>query len=30
MLKPHDLRHGVAPEVLEQHHDPDITGPGIQ
>jgi len=21
MLKPHDLRHGVALEVLEQHHD---------
>lgn len=21
MLKPHDLRHGVAVEVLEQHHD---------
>ncbi|MFQ5972406.1 MAG: tyrosine-type recombinase/integrase, partial [Alphaproteobacteria bacterium] len=21
MLKPHDLRHGVAMEVLEQHHD---------
>lgn len=20
-LKPHDLRHGVAMEVLEQHHD---------
>jgi len=22
-LKPHDLRHGVAMEVLEQHHDFD-------
>jgi integrase/recombinase XerD len=21
MLKPHDLRHGVAMEVYEQHHD---------
>ena len=21
MLKPHDLRHGVAVEVLAQHHD---------
>jgi len=21
MLKPHDLRHGVAMEILEQHHD---------
>ena len=21
VLKPHDLRHGVAMEVLEQHHD---------
>jgi site-specific recombinase XerD len=21
MLKPHDLRHGVAVEVLERHHD---------
>lgn len=21
MLKPYDLRHGVAMEVLEQHHD---------
>src|SRR5881275_2817027 len=21
MLKPHDLRHGVAMEVLERHHD---------
>ena len=21
MLKPHDLRHGVAMEVLEQRHD---------
>lgn len=21
MLKPHDLQHGVALEVLEQHHD---------
>jgi len=21
MLKPHDLRHGVAMEVLAQHHD---------
>src|SRR5574341_2538742 len=21
MLKPHDLRHGVAMELLEQHHD---------
>jgi site-specific recombinase XerD len=21
MLKPHDLRHGVAREILEQHHD---------
>lgn len=21
MLKPHDLRHGVAMEVLEQQHD---------
>ena len=20
-LKPHDLRHGVAMEMLEQHHD---------
>jgi integrase/recombinase XerC len=30
-LKPHDLRHGVAMEVLEQHHDleqvPRATGP---
>jgi len=22
-LKPHDLRHGVAMEVLVQHHDPE-------
>jgi hypothetical protein len=21
MLKPHDLRHGVAMEILEEHHD---------
>ena len=21
MLKPHDIRHGVAMEVYEQHHD---------
>jgi hypothetical protein len=21
MLKPHDLRHGVAVQILEQHHD---------
>ena len=21
MLKPHHLRHGVAMEILEQHHD---------
>ena len=21
MLKPHDLRHGVAMEVYEEHHD---------
>jgi len=21
MLKPHDLRHGVAMEILETHHD---------
>jgi site-specific recombinase XerD len=21
LLKPHDLRHGVAMEILEQHHD---------
>ena len=21
MLKPHDLRHGVAVEVYEEHHD---------
>ena len=23
-LKPHDLRHGVAGEVLEQRHDPGV------
>ena len=25
MLKPHDLRHGVAMEILEQHHDLDAV-----
>ncbi len=27
MLKPHDLRHGVALEVLEQHHDLEEVRP---
>jgi hypothetical protein len=25
MLKPHDLRHGVAMEVYEEHHDLETT-----
>jgi len=25
MLKPHDLRHGVAMEILEQHHDLEVV-----
>jgi site-specific recombinase XerD len=25
-LKPHDLRHGVAMDVLEQHHDLELLG----